>query len=621
MISFLKGKTRSDNQLAARSFEIASGLQGANLSSLFAELRIVHLSKTKTPPGATPALAVAIAASALQQHTGMQPYAVQHHAAAVMARGGVAEMATGEGKTIAVAMASAAIAATGKSVHVATANEYLAARDEDLMRGVFSRLGLACNLIDSRTALAQKRMAYAGDIVYGTVDAFAFDYLRDVLVRRKSADQPLGATSTADHMGDLIGSRRHAMVVDEIDHLLIDEAITPLVLSTAPSDEGSVCDAVYADAHRTAEQLDRHLDWTVNESSRRSTLTPRGIAKSLRRIPESRLARPWTEYVQRAIDAACLLRRDVDYVIQRDTVILIDQATGRLAEGRQWQEGLYQAVQYREGLRIDREPVSAAQITRWRFLRLYCQLSGCSGTAWDCREELQRVYGLATTQIQPRMKSNRVTFPPSFSAHRQEKWQRIAEEVSALHAAGRPVLIGTCSVAQSLELAAHLSCCGIPVRVLNGIQDEDEAKIIATAGERGAVTVATDMAGRGTDIMVSSEVASLGGLHVIVSEPRHSPRLDRQLIGRCARQGQPGSSRTFVAGDDSVLVQHGRGLARFLSHRLKSTTTTLPLWAAVVRAAKRSESEMASARARLARREVGRDKFLSLADASPEPNR
>ncbi|MGV3483946.1 MAG: preprotein translocase subunit SecA [Planctomycetaceae bacterium] len=621
MIGLFNRNSGSDASLAAQSYEMASGLGGDNLASLFAELRIVHLSRTRTPSGSTSAFSIAIAAEAIYRQTGMRPYAVQHHAAMVMARGGVAEMATGEGKTVAVAMAGAALAATGKSVHISTANEYLAERDQSQMRGAFERLGLHCGLVNNRTAAGEKRAAYRGDIVYATVDTFAFDYLGDVLLRREWAERPLGSSRAGNPRAKLVCHRRHAMVIDEIDLLLIAEAITPLVLSSAPRDSVTICESVYAEALGVAERLERDLDWVVQGESRRCTLTARGIAKSLQRIPESRLARPWTEYVQRAIDATWLLRRDVDYVVQRDQIVLVDQATGRLAQGRQWQDGLYQAVQHREGLRIDNESVSAAQITRWRFLRLYDQLSGCSGTAWDCREELQRVYGLSTTRIPPRVKSMRITMPPCFAANRQQKWQQIAEEVRAVHSTGRPVLIGTCNVSQSLELATELARQGLEIRVLNGIQDEDEAKVIAAAGEHGAITVATDMAGRGTDILVSEAVAKLGGLHVVVTEPRHSARLDRQLIGRCARQGQPGSSRTFVAADDAVLLQHGRGLSRFLSRHLKPSTATRPLWAAVVSAAKRSESEMASARARLARREVGRDHFLSLADASPEPNR
>lgn len=618
MIALFKPTTPTDVQSATRSFQIANELDRSDLASLFSELRIVNLSAGQASPGDKSILAVAMAAAAFFRETGMQPYAVQHQAALVMARGGVAEMETGEGKTIAVALAAAAIAATGRSVHIATANAYLATRDQRLTTGMFARLGLSCQGIDHPSGLPAKRVAYDGDIVYGTVDTFAFDYLGDTVVRRRLAHQPLGSTRLDALTRDLVCRRRHAMVIDEIDHALIDEAITPLILASAPTDAIRISESVYADAAQMARQLERDLDWTIDEARRRSSLTTRGVARSLNRIPTARLARPWTEYVQRALDASYAVQRDTDYVTCGGEIILIDRATGRLAEGRQWQDGLYQAVQYREGLPVGQETTSAAQITRWRFLKMYHQLSGCSGTAWDCREELRRVYGLSTTRIPPRLMSRRVTCPPCFSTSCEQKWECIADEVRRLHSIGRPVLIGTCSVAQSLRLAAALDRGGLTARVLNGVQDEDEASIIAAAGQRGAITVATDMAGRGTDIIVPEDVAQLGGLHVIISEPRHSPRLDRQLVGRSARQGQPGSSRMFICAEDALLLQHGRGLARFLSRRLSPATVTGPLWHAVLKAAKRSEREMAAARACLAKREVGRDNFLCLAGPSPE---
>ncbi len=621
MSRFFNRETEPDAELAVRSFEIASDLSEADLPSLIAELRIDALSRASSKPEHVRIMAVALAAVAMAKETKLQPYQVQHHAALVMARGGVAEMATGEGKTLAVAMAAGAIAATGRSVHVATANEYLATRDQRSMSGVFRRLGLTCGRIDHTAPIVQKRAAYACDIIYSTADAFAFDYLSDELLRRARTKLPLGSQRAFDSLQDIVCHRRHSIVIDEIDHTLIDEAITPLILSTPGSEQDCANVTAYHTARQIAEQLKIQLDWSIDEGSRRSVLTRRGVARSLRRIPDGALSRPWTEYVRRSLDAIHALQRDVDYVVRNGEIVLIDAATGRLAEGRQWQDGLYQAVQQFEGVEITCEPMSAAQITRWRFLQLYGQLSGCSGTAWDCRTEFQAVYGLSTTRISPRLESKRVLLEPTFSSSRIEKWQRIADEIIQIHTTGRPVLVGTCNVAESQALAAELRHRGLVVRVLNGVQDEDEAIIVAAAGQRCAITVATDMAGRGIDILVSDEIASLGGLHVIVSAPRHSPRLDRQLIGRCARQGQSGSSRTFVAADDALLLQHGRGLARYLRSRWQPSAAVRPLWNAVSKAARRSEAEMALARARLAKRDGRRNQFSSTADVPRELTR
>ena len=621
MIGLFQRATLQDRAFAARSFDFAARLPGADLQSIFAELRIDNLSRVTTKLGQSQIMAVAMSAVAMAEETAMQPYQVQHHAAHVMAGGGVAEMATGEGKTIAVAMAASAIASTGRSVHVATANDYLAARDQRSMSGVFSRLGLTCGLIERESTDLERKIAYGCDITYGTADAFAFDYLADVLLHRERAKRPLGSTRSFDCLNDIACRRRHALVIDEIDHILIDEAITPLVLSTAAVNEGYVNPSTYCVAMQIAEQLESRIDWSIDVGSRRAVLTQRGISRSLQRIPDAALARPWTEYVRRALDVIHTLQRDVDYIVREGEIVLIDAATGRIASGRQWQDGLCQAVQQRERIPVTGEPISAAQITRWRFLRLYHQLSGCSGTAWDCRAELRSFYGLPTTRISPRLYSKRLILEPSFSANRLEKLQRIADEVNAVHSAGRPVLVGTCNVAESREVAAELLSRDLTVSLLNGVQDEDEATIVARAGLPGSITVATDMAGRGTDIRVPDDVAKIGGLHVIVTAPRHSRRLDRQLIGRCARQGQPGSARTFVAADDALLLQHGRGLSRFLESRLKPTTGVQPLWNAVTRAARRSEAEMTTARDRLTKREQRRNNFLSIADASQELTR
>lgn len=593
----------------------------SQVPAMFADLRMRLLRERNRNQSKDRDLAIRLASQAAKTALAIEPYAVQQQAAAVMASGGVAEMATGEGKTLSVAMAATALAASAQTVHVATANDYLAARDYEQFRPFYNYLGLSVGLCQANQTDNERRVAYGSEIVYGTADHFAFDHLRAVLRRRARMRMPLGgrARELSEKYTALqgFGPKRCAIIVDEIDHILIDEADTPLILSIPHEDAQAIPVTVYAAAQAVAQRLESGRDWLLDPQTCRVTLTDRGRVAVLHHQPEAPLARPWFEYVQRAIEAAAVLERDIDYVVREQKIQLVDQATGRISMGRQWQDGLHQAVEQEEDLQPTAEYAAAAQITRWRFFQLYRQIAGCSGTAWDCRQELRSLYGLETTRIPLRRPSALQLDPPHFSATREAKFAAVIADVQRIHETGRPLLIGTRTIQDSKQLAEKLQQLRYRFCLLNGSQSEDEARVIAQAGHRSAITVATDLAGRGTDIKLTEQTLALGGLHVILAEPRHSRRLDRQLIGRAGRQGQPGSAKIFVSAEDKLITQHAPSLGRVLLRRGPSSLRGREtLWRAVVRAAERSEARRATIRRLLAERDRRQDRFFSVADFS-----
>ncbi len=596
----LRSTTKSADHVVVLARRLEATQPNDGLRSAFDRLRLEHLTAVTWNTDHVIANAIALMSQAVQAVGGPAPYHVQRQAAVVMARGEIAEMATGEGKTLAVALAVAALAVTSRGVHVATANEYLARRDCTLMGPAFAALGLSASLVEAGLRADEKRRAYASDVVYGTADTFAFDFLRDVVTKRQRQQLRLGQTSQLA----LLNRRRFAIVIDEADHILIDEASTPLVL--ASDSEGLVTDerqALYRAAAAAAERLVQAVDWQPEPSGFGVRLTAEGMRRIAQQpLPTSSVAslpRPWIEMIQRALEAAHRVRRDVDYVVREQQVQIVDPATGRIQPERHWQDGLHQAIEVQEGLTPSAQRQATAQITRCRFFDLYQRIAGCSGTAWDARRELAEVYRLKTTRIPLRRPSVRQQMPTVTTVDTASKFAAIADEVQRLHATGRPVLLGTQSIRQSEQLASHLAAEGLPCQVLNGLQQADEAEVIAAAGRRGALTIATDLAGRGTDILIDEAVCQLGGLHVIVVSPRHSTRLDRQLIGRGARQGQPGSARRYISLDDTLIRQHAPWVRR---------TEQLP--AAAGRAAARAASQATAARMVLAQRDRARESFF-----------
>jgi preprotein translocase subunit SecA len=502
--------------------------------------------------------AMVLAASAVAHTVGHAPHRQQLMAARALLDERLAEMATGEGKTAAIAMA-AAVAALGRTpVHVVTANDYLAQRDADVLRPLFARLGLRVDCVTQPMEAAQRRQAYGAHVTYCTAKELAFDYLRDGVARaadlspleqraRRLAGRPAGQAPVLRGLC--------MAILDEADTVLIDEARVPLVLAQA---EGS---AAEADFYRQALELARRLvpgeDYQPVGDGRRFELTACG---------RPRLA-PWPvadqallghrahreAAVELALVALHVLQRDHDYVLREGEVMLVDETTGRAAKGRAWSSGLHQLVEWKEGVPASRRNSTVTQITFQRFFPRYLRLAGASGTLSEARSELRQVYGLDVVVIPRRLPSQVRELPARLWTDGAQLWQAVADQAGAIAAQGRPVLVGTETVAQSEALSSLLWARRLEHQVLNARQDQEESRLVAAAGQAGRITVATSMAGRGTDIPCGPDVLQRGGLHVILCQVNASARIDRQFLGRAGRQGQPGSVQRMVAADFPLL--------------------------------------------------------------------
>jgi preprotein translocase subunit SecA len=510
------------------------------------------------PSGPLLVRAFALVREAAARALGVEHYDVQLMAGRVLAEGMLAEMETGEGKTLAATLPACAAALAGIPVHVITANDYLVERDADSMRPLYAALGLRVGaVVDRERDPERRRSAYRCDVTYATSKGIAFDYLRDGLERR----QRRGALPL--HIEDLGGAAPLAgrlllrglcfAIVDEADSVLIDEACTPLILSgsVAPSE-------TQQRSHRRAVRLARALepgsDFVLDMRERRVEITAAGHA----RLEE--LARPlggfWTgprrreEWVSRALSALHLYLRDRDYVVRDERVEIVDPPTGRAAPDRAFEQGLHQMIEVKEGCPASPERETLARISYQRFFRRYLRLAGTTGTAREVAREIESVYGLRTARIPTRLPSRRRSQGERVFATEAAKWAAVVDRVRELHEAGRPVLVGTSSVAASERLGELIEAAGLPRRVLNARQDAEEAAIVAEAGGPGRVTVATHMAGRGTDIHLGPGVAERGGLHVLATQRAPARRIDRQLSGRCGRQGEPGSFELLTSLED-----------------------------------------------------------------------
>ena len=519
--------------------------------------------------------AFALTIVAVERTLGIKYYDVQLIAGLVLATGAVAEIQTGEGKTIITALPTYLQALLGQGVHVATTNDYLSDRDCQQLTPAYELLDMSVGLLKPQAAPAQKREAYACDITYGPGYEFGFDFLRDQLTLRSRHTEPLGARHLQRLRGqslarDKLVQRGHAFaIIDEADSVLIDEATTPLILSGVTSAVARD-PALYAQADDLVDRLEEERDFEVDRGQRSIRFTPAGwdvIHQALLEQPSSCLARPWSKTVENALRAKFLLRRDMDYVVDDGQVKIVDQNTGRIYSERTWRAGLHQAVEVREGLQPSPEKETQARITRQRYCRCYENMSGLTGTARGGEAEFRDFYALPVVEIPTHRPCRRLVFPSRFLVSRAAKYAAIVADVAQRQQQGQPVLIGTRTIHDSKELAAELAAAHVTHTVLNGLQDATEASIVAQAGNRGRVTVATNMAGRGTDIRLESTVKANGGLHVIAAEFHHSRRVDRQLAGRAARQGDPGSCQFFASADDEMLTSHGAGLTAMIQDR------------------------------------------------------
>ena len=469
--------------------------------------------------------------------------------------GMIAEMETGEGKTLTATLAAATAALSGRAVHVITVNDYLAERDSEWMRPVYEALGITVGCIRSGLDPALRRAAYGCDVTYCSNKEIAFDYLRDRMVlggRPRPIALRLEALSGSARRERLLLRGLQFAIVDEADSVLVDEARTPLILSAAA--DNSQDEAVHRQALDLAQQLSA-ADFEVGDHG--VELTESG-GERLARLGES-LTGIWTgprrreQLVRQALTALHVFKRDQHYLMRDGKVVIVDEFTGRLMPDRSWEQGLHQLIEIKESCEVTGRRETLARISYQRFFRRYMHLSGMTGTASEVSGELWAVYRRRVAKIPTHKPVRRVRYPNQVYGRAETKWRAVVASIEQHRRAGRPVLVGTRSVKASEHLASLLDKAGLPYRLLNARQDRDEAEIIARAGEPGCITVATNMAGRGTDIKLAPGVAKGGGLHVIATELHDSGRIDRQLFGRCGRQGDPGSCEAILAIEDDLV--------------------------------------------------------------------
>lgn len=516
-------------------------LSSANLQAKTQEFKL-RLQKGETLDQLLPE-AFAVVREAAKRVTGMRHYDVQMIGGVVLHRGKIAEMRTGEGKTLVATLPVYLNALTGKGVHVVTVNDYLARRDSEDMGRIYRFLGLSVGLIVHDMDFPDRKAAYRADITYGTNNEFGFDYLRDNMVV---------------DMDQMVQRELHYCIVDEVDSILVDEARTPLIIS-GPGEKSA--DLYKVIAHIVSNMKEGE-DYTVDEKQKQVAPTEVGIAKAEKMLGVDNLydtehGVDFSHHIMCAIKAKALMIRDRDYVVKDGEVIIVDEFTGRLMYGRRFSEGLHQAIEAKEGVQVQRESQTLATITFQNYFRMYEKLAGMTGTAKTEEQEFQKIYGLDVIVIPTNKPMIRTDFPDVIYKTRAAKYRAVVKEIVELHKAGRPVLVGTTSITQSEELSSMLKKQGVPHNVLNAKYHEKEALIVADAGQPGQVTIATNMAGRGTDIVLGEGVAALGGLHILGTERHESRRIDNQLRGRCARQGDPGSSRFYLSLEDDLMRLFG----------------------------------------------------------------
>lgn len=516
-----------------------SALNDGQLQDKTTEFR-ARLKKGETLDDLLPE-AFAVIREAAKRVIGEYPYMVQIIGSIVMHNGDIAEMKTGEGKTLTSIMCTYLNALSGEGVHVVTVNEYLASRDARWMGQIFEFLGLTVGVNARELTPDQKRAAYACDITYTTNAELGFDYLRDNMVTR---------------VQDRVLRGLHFAMVDEVDSILVDESRTPLIISGGKRQTANL----YKQADIFAKALGPD-DYTIDAQSKAIQLTDSGVdraekmfsIKNLYDIQHTQLV----HHIQQALKANYIMGKDVEYVVQDNEIVIVDQFTGRIMKGRAYSDGLHQAIEAKEGVTIKEETSTLATITYQNFFRLYDKLAGMTGTAKTEEEEFLDTYNMRVISIPTNRPVQRIDYPDAIFANQKLKFNALVKEVIACHEKGQPVLVGTISVEVSEQLSDMLRDMGIKHEVLNAKNHAREAEIIALAGRKGAVTIATNMAGRGTDIKINDEVRALGGLAVLGSERHESRRIDNQLRGRSGRQGDPGYSRFYVSLRDELMIRFG----------------------------------------------------------------
>jgi len=530
-------KSLSDTELSGKTLEFKNRLkQGESLDDILPE-------------------AFAVVREASRRTIGMRHFDVQLMGGIALHEGKITEMKTGEGKTLVATLPIYLNALTEKNVHLATHNDYLAKRDANWMGPVYEYLGLNVGYIQANMDKEDRKKAYQADITYGTANEFGFDYLRDNLVYEKS---------------DKVQRGHYFTIVDEADSILIDEARTPLIIS-GPSDTPS---ELYRRFASLAKRFIVEKDYTIDEKQKTLALTEEGISKAEKLLSVDNLYDPsnikYLFHLLNALKAINFFKRDKDYIVRDGEVVIVDEFTGRLLPGRRYSEGLHQAIEAKEGVKIKEESVTFATITFQNYFRMYEKLSGMTGTAKTEEDEFKAIYNTEVVVIPTNEPVIREDRNDLIFKTEKEKYQSIIDEIVKRNQKGQPVLVGTTSIEDSETISEMLKKRGIKHEVLNAKYHEREAEIIAKAGEKNAVTIATNMAGRGTDIKLGEGVKELGGLFVLGTERHESRRIDNQLIGRSGRQGDPGESRFIISFEDDVLRLFG-------GERMKNMMTTLKL--------------------------------------------
>ncbi len=486
--------------------------------------------------------AYAVVREASKRVLKMRPYPVQLMGAIAIHEGNIAEMKTGEGKTLASTLPAYLNALEGKGVHIVTVNEYLADRDAKEMGQLFEFLGLTVGLNTNGLSKEEKREAYQADITYGTNNEFGFDYLRDnmVLYKHQMVQRPL-----------------HFAIIDEVDSILIDEARTPLIISGSAKKSASL----YQQANSFVLTLKKDQDYTYDEKTKGVQLTEEGINKAEKFFHVENLFDldnvSLTHHINQALKAHVAMHRDVDYMVKDGEVVIIDSFTGRLMKGRRYSDGLHQAIEAKEGLQIQNESMTLASITFQNYFRMYKKLAGMTGTAKTEEEEFRNIYNMDVIVIPTNKPVIREDKPDLIYKTMDGKFRAVVEDIKERHKKGQPVLVGTVAVETSELISSYLKKAGIKHNVLNAKNHFKEAEIIEKAGQKGAVTIATNMAGRGTDIKLGEGVKELGGLAVIGTERHESRRIDNQLRGRSGRQGDPGVTQFYLSMEDELMRRFG----------------------------------------------------------------
>jgi preprotein translocase subunit SecA len=568
---FRQPKFRKDQWIAAvrKSESAATSMSDSALLERAGELRELFADASPREKQLLREQYAGLIAESVFRSLGFRLFDVQLEGVGAASDGAIIEMQTGEGKTVVTGCIAALKTLEVPTVHVSTTNSYLADRDCDELAPIFDRMGISHGKLPEESNESASRLAYRQQIVYGPGYQFGFDYLHDQMKLRQQRKSRLGKDIVSRIRGGEQGhkmiqpTRHYVSLIDEADSVMIDEALTPLIISVpgnTPQDP-----VPYQLAKKIAAELIEDEDYTIKLPEKSIEIfdeTNQRVHDKIAGHRDLLLARPWKAYISNAIRAEKILQKDVDYVVLEEKIQLVDQYTGRILPDRTWQAGLHQAIEVKENVPMQPARESTTQVTRQRYLQMYDSLSGLTGTAQSVSEEFREIYKCPIVVIPTNRPSQRHIEQTRFFVDAESKIAAIAEDVLRRHQKNQPILIGTRTIRESMQIDEALRARNIEAVLLNGVQDGDEAEIVSKAGIAGAITIATNMAGRGTDIKPDERALAAGGLHVIAVSPNESPRIDRQLIGRGARQGQPGSAQFFVAADDALLVDHNSSLPK-----------------------------------------------------------